>query len=63
MVFIFLVPPDILDSDTSSDLVVREGSDVTLKCAAAGSPTPNITWRREHSELIYFGNTDKQGKI
>lgn len=47
-----LVPPDILDYPTSTDMVVREGSNVTLKCAARGSPTPNITWRRESSEPI-----------
>lgn len=46
------VPPDILDYPTSTDMVVREGSNVTLKCAARGSPTPNITWRREGSEPI-----------
>ena len=33
-------------------MVVREGSNVTLKCAATGSPTPNITWRRENGEKI-----------
>lgn len=33
-------------------MVVREGSNVTLKCAATGSPTPNITWRREGGEKI-----------
>lgn len=47
-----LVPPDILDYPTSTDMVVREGSNVTLKCAARGSPTPNITWRREGNEPI-----------
>lgn len=47
-----LVPPDILDYPTSTDMVVREGSNVTLKCAARGSPTPSITWRREGSEPI-----------
>lgn len=49
---IIIVPPDILDYPTSTDMVVREGSNVTLKCAARGSPTPNITWRREGSEPI-----------
>jgi Immunoglobulin domain len=33
-------------------MVVREGSNVTLKCAARGSPQPNIIWRREGSEPI-----------
>ncbi|CAD7086328.1 unnamed protein product [Hermetia illucens] len=47
-----VVPPDILDYPTSTDMVVREGSNVTLKCAATGSPEPTITWRREGGELI-----------
>ena len=48
----FAVPPDILDYPTSTDMVVREGSNVTLKCAATGSPPPTITWRREGGEKI-----------
>ncbi|CAO1318238.1 unnamed protein product [Diamesa serratosioi] len=47
-----VVPPDILDYPTSTDMVVREGSNVTLKCAATGSPPPTITWRREGGEKI-----------
>lgn len=46
------VPPDILDYPTSSDMVVREGSNVTLKCAATGSPKPTIVWRREDGDMI-----------
>ncbi|CAB3373947.1 Hypothetical predicted protein [Cloeon dipterum] len=46
------VPPDILDYPTSSDMVVREGSNVTLKCAASGSPQPIIQWRREDGGMI-----------
>ncbi|XP_069963068.1 uncharacterized protein [Bactrocera oleae] len=51
-----VVPPDILDYPTSTDMVVREGANVTLKCAAVGSPTPTITWRREGGELISLSN-------
>ncbi|XP_048517452.1 neurotrimin isoform X3 [Dendroctonus ponderosae] len=47
-----VVPPDILDYPTSTDMVVREGSNVSLQCAAAGSPEPTITWRRENGELM-----------
>ncbi|XP_077288081.1 neurotrimin-like [Arctopsyche grandis] len=47
-----VVPPDILDYPTSTDLAVREGSNVTLRCAATGAPQPQITWRRESSEPI-----------
>lgn len=56
------VPPDILDYPTSTDMVVREGSNVTLKCAARGSPQPNITWRRESGESIAIGG-QREGKI
>ena len=47
-----LVPPDILDRGTSADQTVREGSSISLTCAATGSPHPQITWRREHSKPI-----------
>lgn len=55
----FTVPPDILDYQTSTDMVVTEGSNVTLRCAATGSPEPSITWRREDSQLILLGNGEK----
>ncbi|XP_049848068.1 lachesin-like [Schistocerca gregaria] len=51
-----VVPPDILDYPTSTDMVVREGTNVTLRCAATGSPTPTVTWRREGGEDIPLGN-------
>nr|XP_033205060.1 neurotrimin-like [Bombus vancouverensis nearcticus] len=54
-----VVPPDILDYMTSTDMIVREGSNVTLRCAAKGSPTPNITWRREDGETILLGNGEE----
>ncbi|XP_032679470.1 lachesin-like [Odontomachus brunneus] len=50
-----VVPPDISDDSTSTDMVVREGSNVSLRCEATGSPKPNITWRREDGELISLG--------
>jgi hypothetical protein len=46
------VPPDILDYPTSTDMVVREGGNVSMQCAASGFPTPNITWRREGGSMI-----------
>lgn len=51
------MPPDILDYPTSSDMVVREGSNVTLQCAATGYPNPTITWRREDNHNIVISNT------
>jgi len=55
------VPPDILDYPTSTDMVVREGTNVTLRCAATGTPQPSITWRREGGETIPLGN-GQEGK-
>ena len=52
----FVVPPDILDYPTSTDMVVREGTNVTLRCAATGSPQPTVTWRREGGEGIPLGS-------
>ncbi|XP_015183590.1 PREDICTED: opioid-binding protein/cell adhesion molecule homolog isoform X1 [Polistes dominula] len=54
-----VVPPDIVDNQTSTDMVVREGNDVTLQCSATGSPAPNITWRREDGQKILLGNGGK----
>lgn len=40
------VPPDILDHQTSQDLTVPEGFNVTLTCTASGVPDPTILWKR-----------------
>ncbi|KAG4066651.1 hypothetical protein HA402_007287 [Bradysia odoriphaga] len=47
-----VVPPDILDYQTSHDMIVQEGDNVTLTCAAAGSPLPTIEWRREKGKPL-----------
>lgn len=47
-----IVPPNIDDSLTSSDVIVREGSDVMLKCRATGSPPPSIKWKRDDNAKI-----------
>ncbi|XP_055637998.1 lachesin-like isoform X2 [Toxorhynchites rutilus septentrionalis] len=41
-----VVPPDILDYQTSQDMTVVEGSNVTLTCTATGVPSPTILWKR-----------------
>ena len=45
--FCISVPPKIEDSMSSGDKVRTEGSNVTLECAAHGSPKPTVTWKRE----------------
>jgi len=47
-----VVPPRIVDSLSSSDMVQTEGSNVTLECVASGSPEPDVIWRREDSREI-----------
>ncbi|XP_011309666.1 protein CEPU-1 [Fopius arisanus] len=58
-----VVPPDILDYPTSTDMVVREGNNVSLRCAANGSPTPNITWKRESTEKIALSTDEKVSSV
>ncbi|EFN88308.1 Neurotrimin [Harpegnathos saltator] len=44
-------------------MVVAEGRNVTLRCAATGSPAPNITWRREDGQLIHLGSGEKVATV
>lgn len=43
-----------MDYPTSTDMVVQEGSNVSLRCVAAGSPEPSILWKREDGEPIFM---------
>ncbi|XP_012136838.1 lachesin isoform X2 [Megachile rotundata] len=52
-----VVPPNIEDYQTSSDAIVREGSNVTLTCKATGSPTPTISWKRDDNQKISINKT------
>lgn len=52
------VPPDIVDSGSSGEVIVREGDNVTLHCAASGTPPPTIAWRREDlAQMTVAGQT------
>ena len=48
--FCIIVPPVIIESLTSNDMVVREGTNVTLTCKAKGFPEPYVMWRREDGD-------------
>ncbi|CAL4226435.1 unnamed protein product, partial [Meganyctiphanes norvegica] len=54
-----VVPPDIIDKETSGDQTVREGQDVTLTCRAKGHPEPTIVWRREDNAEIVLENDNR----
>lgn len=48
-----------MDFQTSHDMIVQEGENVTLKCAAVGSPPPTIEWRREKGKpLLSVGSKE-----
>lgn len=57
-----IVPPNIDDSLSSSDVIVREGSNVTLRCRSTGSPTPTVKWKRDSMEKISI-NKSLVGKL
>ncbi|KAH8272189.1 hypothetical protein KR018_010652, partial [Drosophila ironensis] len=52
-----VVPPNIDDALTSSDVIVREGENVTLRCKAKGSPEPNIKWKRDDGNKIVINKS------
>ncbi|XP_064212175.1 neurotrimin isoform X6 [Tribolium castaneum] len=49
-----VVPPSIVDRETSSDMVVLESTNVSLTCKATGYPEPYVMWRREDGEDIRY---------
>ncbi|XP_023717616.1 neurotrimin isoform X2 [Cryptotermes secundus] len=49
-----VVPPSIVDRETSTDMVVRESANVTLTCKATGYPEPYVMWRREDGKDINY---------
>ncbi|CAG9828304.1 unnamed protein product [Diabrotica balteata] len=52
-----VVPPNIDDSLSSSDAIVREGSNETLTCKATGFPTPSVKWKRDDNTKITINKT------
>ncbi|XP_076289986.1 lachesin [Lasioglossum baleicum] len=52
-----VVPPNIVDYQTSSDVVVQEGVNVSLSCKASGSPKPQISWKKEDGSKITINKT------
>lgn len=54
---LFTVPPNIEDYQSSSDVIVREGANVSLTCKATGSPKPAISWKRDDSSKISINKT------
>lgn len=47
-----LVPPNIIDEESSADIAVQEGDDAVLTCRATGHPPPRVTWKREDGDFM-----------
>lgn len=61
-----VVPPDIVDYQTSQDVVRASGQNVTLTCSATGVPLPTITWRREENTPLWLlpeGEGEQQREV
>ncbi len=50
-----LVPPSIVESETSSDTVIDERQKLSLRCKSDGYPSPVVTWRREDNKDLNLG--------
>lgn len=59
------MPPKFIENRTSSDVEVKEGESVDLRCAAQATPDPEIRWRRESNQEIQVrsGSSTKKGKL
>lgn len=49
-----VIPPDIMDDESSDGMVTHEGGNIRLRCVATGSPKPIVTWKREDGRNIIF---------
>ncbi|XP_042873394.1 lachesin-like [Penaeus japonicus] len=62
-----VVPPDIENTGWTGDLVVREGTNVSLECRARGYPPPEVSWRKEGSNSqgkgLHIGEVLTIGKV
>ena len=56
-----VVPPDIVTSETSSDIIIPEGGSTRLHCKADGYPPPTISWQREDGQdIVLWTGANKQ---
>lgn len=51
-IIVVLVPPTIIQGETTQTVNVDEGHNATLTCSATGYPTPNISWVRVNGQTL-----------
>lgn len=54
-----VVPPDIIDYQTSHDMTVDEGQNVTLVCSAVGLPEPTIEVKNMKKKNSLFSASNR----
>ncbi|KAG8192564.1 hypothetical protein JTE90_015199 [Oedothorax gibbosus] len=57
-----VVPPQFNQSDRSSEVLAREGNNVSLSCAVTGHPHPSVTWQREDGQSFLAGQVHNRIK-
>jgi hypothetical protein len=50
------VPPSVVDDSSSNEVIIHEGSNVTLSCLGVGVPQPMITWYKYHNDVRHLCN-------
>lgn len=58
-----VVPPDFINEETSSDMMVPEGGTAKLTCRARGYPQPHVLWRREDNAEIVVKENGVKTKV
>lgn len=51
-----LIPPSMIGKEEVKAIVVREGDNLRLRCAATGTPRPEIEWQRLDNRPISYGS-------
>lgn len=57
--FFFSVPPQFTNTERNSEILAREGTNVTLSCTVTGHPHPMVTWHREDGQPFLAGQAHK----
>ena len=59
-----VIPPDIMDDESSNGLEAHEGGNIRLKCIATGTPEPTVIWKREDGRnIVLRENGQKKSKF
>ncbi|XP_050737872.1 protein amalgam-like [Eriocheir sinensis] len=58
-----VVPPEILDEETSTDVEVKEDAPAQLRCGAKGYPAPEIKFTKERGGQVRYATKGMPGAV